>query len=401
MKWNVLAAAALAALVRCASLEGADVSLAPARGIVLLTNGETIEGAVTAAGDCYDVTLPSGQIRLRRSQVALVARDLQECYRHKQSETRWGRVQDHIALAEWCLRHGLLDEAQREVAAARAADATHPRVAVVENRLQLARDTSKPAVTRKAAAAAPGAAQPVSQPLDLLVRNLPHGSVESFTNQIQPLLLNYCARAGCHTAQSSAAMRLERIPPNRYTGRKSTQRNLQTVLQLIDRERPGESKLLSTPVQPHGAAGVVIFTDRQQSQYKQLVQWVYQVAGAKVPASQPTLEERTAPLLERGPYEDGAAVAELPSDGGLAAGAAERANTGVLDRNPQQRSAEPPSDAPGVEADGTSASPPGNVHPPPRPAAAQGDPPRDAAFVPKDPFDPELFNRRYADRPRR
>ncbi|MGD9722573.1 MAG: hypothetical protein AB7O59_14675 [Pirellulales bacterium] len=430
-------------------LNGADVSVAPWRGVLLLNNGQLISGTVTAAGDRYDVHLDDGQISVRAAQVALVARNVRECYEFKRSQIQVERAADYLDLAEWCLRNLLFDEAAKEIAAAKRIDSTHPKVPLLDTRLRLARDRAAAAAAKASAvtpasatSAVPGDSAPAvlpagaadanqlpapdaaiaKKPLDLVVRNLPHGTVETFTNGIQPLLLNYCARAGCHGSQSTTAMRLERIPPNRYTGRKSTQRNLQSVLAMIDREQPLHSKLLTAPAQPHGKDNVVIFTDRRQSQYRQLVQWVYQVVG-NPPAPQPmpvAPDDRTAPLLERGPKElptaaaepteqapatsalegpaaDGAPAAQSPTEG-----AAEGATTDVApdDASPAAGTGDgttsgpdDPTQAQGANA-GSAPAPhgPANVHAQPLAPAEQGD------YVPRDPFDPEIFNRRYLHR---
>ncbi len=351
-----------------------DLALTPRRGMLLLNNGELIEGTITASGDRYDVTLNDGEIHIKRSQVAFLGRDALACYEHKRSGIEEGRAQDYLDLAEWCLRHALLDEAGTEIAAAKAADSTHPKIRLLETRLTLARENLKP---REPVAA--GAKAAPAETLDALVRNLPAGSMETFTNNIQPLLLNYCTKSGCHGSQSAAGLRLERIPPNRHAGRKPTQRNLQTALAMIDRDQPEESKLLKTPIRPHGTAKQAIFTDRDQSQYKQLVQWVYLVAGGKQQAAAPpTLEERGAPLRQTVPRRGGP-IAEAAADKPKL----DAKNVTWSDSFPDQSGAATEEDAP---ADG-------NVKGPPR--GPLKPPPASADFVPKDAFDPEIFNRRY------
>ena len=45
--------------------------------------------------------------------------------------------------------------------------------------------------------------------------------------------------------------------------RRATQRNLYSVLSIVDRERPGESLLLTVPTRPHGTVKSAIFTTRE------------------------------------------------------------------------------------------------------------------------------------------
>jgi hypothetical protein len=319
-----------------------------------------------------------------------VAGNVRECYQHRRAEVEAGSVQECLELAEWCLRQGLVDEAEREIAAAKALDATHPRIPLVETRLRLVRSKSNPVVPASAAEPATPLAKPrpAKRSPDVVVGNLSPGMVETFTNNIQPLLLNYCAGSGCHATQSASTMRLERIPPNRFAGRKTTQRNLRSVLAMIDRDNPLTSRLLTVPISLHGGRKTPIFTNRQQSQYRQLVAWVYHVAGTIRPAPEPTLEERTAPLLERGPDPTASPVDEdlIASDTSATA--------------PPDSSTPPADEAHGSQTIGSYKNLPTRVPEdvPPGPGSQSGSPrqpPVTDRFVPKDSFDPEIFNRRF------
>ncbi len=360
-----------------------DVSLAPRKGVLLLNNGEVIEGTITASGDRYDVAGQDSEIRVKRSDVAIVCRDVLGCYEHKRSAIEQGRAGDHLELAEWCLKHGLVEPAERELEAARTADSSHPKIRLLEPRLELAKQAprnSEPAVAREKTAS--------SEHLDGIIRNLPAGSMENFTNGIQPMLLNYCAKSGCHGPRSTGVLKLERIPPNRLAGRHATQGNLQAVLAMINRDMPQESKLLEAPIRPHGNMKLPVFTDREQSQYKQLVQWVYLVSNVKQASPRPTLAERTAPLAapRRG---------RAPSE----ADQREPRSTG---ENPELELADWSDSFPDQAKNSTSEQ--AKPHDLPRATGSRGEPGRrpmnqrvapEGDFVPKDPFDPEVFNRRF------
>ncbi len=383
-----------------------DLALAPRQGVLLLHNGQLISGLITAAGDRYDVNLDDGEMHIPRSSVALLARDAQECYVHKRAGIDAGRVQDHIELAEWCLRNALLEAAEKEIAAAKAADATHPKIRLVATRLQLAKENPKTLEPIET----PIKARPDEQ-LDNMVRGLPAGSVETFTNNIQPMLLNRCTGSGCHGPQSEVAMRLERIPPNRRAGRKPTQRNLQAALAMVDRTKPEESKLLQVPLRPHGPAKSPIFGDREQSQYQFLVQWVYQVAGAKPPQTPASVEDRATTLSQVGPREVPASATEEGTERGVgsllefeqqadaAASGGQSADSELVPRNdsgtPIQKF--PPTD----QNFGTKTTAPPDQFRVARvrgqavlrPVPKRGE--KSDEFVPKDPFDPAIFNRRF------
>src|SRR4029077_19187576 len=104
------------------------------------------------------------------------------------------------------LRQRLLDHAEQELAEARTLDPAHPKLRLLQPRLELARQAiPDPAPMDPADKVAP------SEQLDSVARTLPSGSMENFTNAVQPLLLNYCSKAGCHGPRSTNLLRLERI----------------------------------------------------------------------------------------------------------------------------------------------------------------------------------------------
>jgi hypothetical protein len=323
----------------------------PEQGVVLLRNGQAIEGRITRAGDLYYVVLPEGEIRLKATEVELCCRNLEEGYLRKRAAIAADTAEEHLRLAQWCQRHGLLRAAAAELADARRIDPQHPMIDILQHRLEMAKEPPpKPA----APATVTG---PSFETLDQMVRGLPPGTVEEFTQTIQPILINHCATAGCHGPQCESKLHLLRIPDGRPATRRQTQRNLYEVLQLIDREKPETSPLLAAAAKPHGATRAAIFNDRQGGQYQRLVKWVSEVAGraqtqtaaSSASASPHDAVQPAAALL---PLPNGPKAKPLPA--------------------PQPDSGDPPQK---------------------RPAAQRG-----AAiepFAPSDPFDPEVFNRRY------
>ncbi len=394
-------------------------SVAPREGVVLLSNGEILRGTIIPAGDRYDVHLESGEISLRKVEIAIVCQSVEECYSHKRAGIDPGRVQDHLELAEWCVRNRLFAEAQRELADARKADAMHPKIRLIASRLELA---SNPAPAEGAS----GAVRPVSNaPLDVATRNLPPGTMETFTNTIQPLLLNNCSKSGCHAGRSEGGFKLERMHP-RFASRTTTQRNLEQVLMLVQQDDPSMSPLLQTPIRPHGSVKMPIFTDRHQGQYRQLVQWVYAVAGSYTPSRPPSLTERTAPLLQNmaglsgnrsnvaeleselpdiatNPSPVGAATEDLPDTDAAEVAPGPSPAAGEIDSTASQKAYTPEQlRAMGLDPNGQRLGQPGgqtrqSLSLDDGPQVQRGAKPPEG-FTPRDEFDPEIFNRRYFER---
>ncbi len=365
-KLTILAAASLLATAAGAILLAQEPSGVPSpqNGVVLLRNGQVIEGRVSPAGDYYYVALPSGQLRVKASDVEFVCRDIEEGYRRKRDAIQPEDVLAHLRLAQWCQRHGLLGSAAAELAEAKRADPNHPMITAVQRRLQTALEPAPPA--------APTAGeQAVSfEQLDRMVRAMPPGSVETFTQSIQPMLLNNCAAGGCHGLQAEAKLRLMRVPGGAPASRRLTQRNLSEVLQWVDRDHPDQSPLLTVPLEPHGTAKTATIHDRQSIQYKRLVQWVYEVTR------RPEVEVPATVLPQKEPQ----AMAQ-PSNGFAPVPALSSAAPGESPAGP-------------AKPRGRSAARPQPRREPMVPPAGAPAPPADTPPVPgPDPFDPEVFNR--------
>ena len=330
----------------------------PEQGVLLLRNGHTIEGKISRVGDLYYVALPNGEIRVRAGDVDFACRDLEDGYRKKRAAIQSGDVYDHLRLAQWCLRHELLGHAGRELADALAAQPDHPMIAVLERRLKLALERPK----KPPHDDAPTEHTSLPEDLERLVRGMPPGTVETFAQTIQPLLVNHCTAAACHGPGATAEFRLLRLPIDRPPSRLTTQRNLHATLQWIDQEQPAASRLLAAPIRPHGTAQTAVFTSRQLGQYQRIVDWVHQVAARPASKAPATVTPQQKPPVRAMPAE---------SAGFLFA---EPAASPAVDQRP---AAEP-----------TVGDPFGKTFP--RHPEEPGTP-----YVPIDPFDPEIFNRRY------
>lgn len=356
----------------------------PQAGILLLRNGEAISGKISRVGELYYVALPStgqpgaptewdgGEIRIKADDVEFCCRDLQEGYLRKRADVHSGDVRGHLRLAQWCLHHGLLDPAGRELADALEADPTHPMIGLLERRLKMA--TEPP--PRSAPAKATTDPTPSEEELERLVRGMPPGSVETFTKTIQPLLMNHCAAAGCHGPQSQSRFQLLRTPLGRPPSRRLTQRNLDAVLAWVDREDPAASRLLANPAHaaehrsappirgPHDPVRKAAFSERQVVHYERMADWVRQLTRRPTPTIPRTVAPKNKPPVQAMPTE----LPDLDISSLETLGAPDPQPTAAA------RFGEQTPSVPGSSVKRGAALP---------------------VFIPVDPFDPEIFNRRF------
>ena len=132
---------------------------------------------------------------------------------------------------------------------------------------------------------------------------MPAGTVEQFTNVIQPLLVNRCGMSGCHSPNGNSAFRLAYPNWSRTLPRRFTQRNLHTTMQQIRGDKPEDSPLLVMATSAHGTCQGPTLGDRDTAQLHQLVDWVQRcTTGRTAPANlgapnslllQPQVQPRT------------------------------------------------------------------------------------------------------------
>ena len=268
----------------------------------MLQNGNLLRGTITQEEDRYHVSVDGGLIHVAAHEVLLTCRTLEEAYEGRRALIQPGFIRDHLNLAQWCQRHGLLESAAEQLAQARSIEPRHPMIPLIEQRI-------KTSLCRPEASTEPvqlAAPPPTPEELDRLVSAMPPGSVETFTQTIHPLLVNNCTAAGCHGPGSECKFRLLRPGRGKPATRRLTQRNLQSTLEWVDRDHPGASKLLTAPLEVHGSAEGPVFRDHQAEQYRRLVDWVYLVAQKSPPPwslpkqpGQPILGETSGPSSVR------------------------------------------------------------------------------------------------------
>jgi hypothetical protein len=329
----------------------------PEAGLLVLRNGQVLEGEVTQAGDYYVVTLGgTSEIRIKSAEVEAVCGSLDEAYEFKAGHLSGSGAKPHLELAEWCLRHHLHARCAQQLVAAMRLEPENPSLKLLERRLEFAAQQPKAPSANTVAASS---AVVSSEQIEKAIRELPPGSIEKFSAIVQPILLNRCGANQCHGPNSKAAFRLLRPAPGQVASRRFTERNLYAALQQLDASQPEASPLLALPQRRHGSALSAIFDKQSQKQLNELSAWVKltlvapHTSPATIPGGAATLSQPTPP-------------------------------------------ASPPSSAPQADQPAGSQPPPSvrAMKPAVGPEEKKSSPAADH-FVPRDRYDPEIFNRRY------
>jgi hypothetical protein len=291
------AGATLTSALRAAEqLAGAPVANSqPQEGILVLRDGGVLAGLISRAENHWIVKGEGREIYAAAANVKLFSRSLEEAYDAQRRQTARPTIEAHVALAEWCLRHGLLAQAAAELIDARGLDSRHPRLALVERRLAVAsqhRNTNDNQAAKKQSAepnlstvvsgvGESPAGSPVPPPAaralltaNPVPLNLPAGTVETFTRRIQLVLVNNCTSSGCHQSGGNQSFQLDRSLLHGMGNRRSTMHNLEAALAQVNRERPQDSPLLTVPRRPHGGMTDPVFGPQQSRLVAQLTDWV-------------------------------------------------------------------------------------------------------------------------------
>ena len=348
------------------ALDGADVKGAEEGGAcVLLRNDQVIFGTVEHQGEWVVVRNGRGnRIRLPRSEVASWAGSVRDLFRAKLDQRREGDPQVHLRDARWCLRHGLYDLAATELLAVHRIFPGHPEALVLERRLRaVASQASAPipedGYTDVALVAfedgAPSESSSERFGRDTSPMGVDAHSFQHFVRSVQPLLLNRCGN--CHSHNSEREWRLIVPPPRTRASARMTHETLHSLLTWIRLGDPASSELIRWASRAHGGGGAPLKAADHRA-----------MAGLQI------WVRDARPAFDRNETDPGPRMPDRPARANPpAAGNADLAI---------------PYGSPATEID---------PHPP---AAAMVSPrPVDATpgrLPPVDnPFDPELFNRRY------
>ncbi|MBW8883522.1 MAG: hypothetical protein JF612_01830 [Planctomycetia bacterium] len=319
-------------------------------GVLVLRNGHVLLGDVTRAGDYYIVSPSQGsELRLKNDEVELFCGSMDEAYEFKARHLSGLSAKPHLELAKWCLRQGLYDKCSDQIAAARRAEPDNQDAKDLETRLKLIVEAPPEPTPAKAAPTV------AAEELERALRDLPRGSVEKFGTNVQPILLNRCGLNKCHGPNTDSQFRLLRPPQGQTVSRRYTQRNLYASLRYLDALNPEASPLVALPQQRHGNSLSAVFDKHSAGQLAELVAWAKMTVSpsATMASSHPATIAPTETTLSQPAAASGAAPTSPGPD-----------STVRVMRPPHEQASAAPEAAT-------------------KPA------------LPRDRFDPEIFNRRY------
>ena len=398
-----------------ASVWGIEISHAQDH-VLVLSNGNTLSGQVAKIGTQFEVRTRSSRLIIEQNQVDFVCNTLADAYELKFADTAPDDIEGQQRLFHWCIRNQLWQQAKNQIATIQLTDAKPETVEHLRRQLTVQMEQvrkrnetrERVAETRSPADAPPvgefdpnvgkirqvghtevsennplpGPGGVAKQPspdaapvmtelqqrmalqreMEEQARNLPKGVIGKYKRQIESNLIVGCYAASCHNTEQ-VDMPLMVIGRHKSVPKRMSQRNLHAVLKHIDFDDPLQSPLFLSATKAHGGESKPAFTEAMV-EHDNLKRWLLMFATSEANARYQANELEKQQQLE---------IQTREQESQSQANAGERV---ALPGEIRQVSAALPDD-------------------PDLPSIPDLNPA--SVFVPRDPFDPEIFNRKYRD----
>ena len=276
--------------------------------MVVLKNGHEISGRIQQESNRTIVFTESGsQLIFPNEKVDFVCETLAEAYWQKVARITATDADKHVELFHWCLKHSMDKQASNQLNLLIEMDVSAVKLEYLYDLLLKQRTATRQAGTAKAVAnvaneekdnAQKGNVQndniqlatfeaeisnslPKIQPTMAELKNtaakFSPDSIRFYKRKIEPLLVRSCYTAGCHDAKAGP-LPLRRVSPNERVPKHMSQRNLHEVVKFVDFESPFKSSFFLAAVEQHGDQDKPVIR-RGTKQFENLRQWMVMISS--------------------------------------------------------------------------------------------------------------------------
>lgn len=272
--------------------------------LLVLVDGRIVTGQITPRPDGYDIQVDGGRIYIDSNRVRFEASTLPDAYDRMRDSIPELTPTNHMELARWCLENKLYTQARREVLDALHLDPNREDAKRMLRALEHVGEESTTPQTGSGLTEYPSLSQiprPAVETRSLagLSRTVAHG----FVRDVQPLMMNKCANAGCHG--TGAKSEFEMTSTHRGSTPAIAERNLAAILKQIDFSQPSASPLLRIGSEAHSNMTASAFPGRSgAAQLRKLQEWVMLAANdiapqaATIADSRPLKKSATASVIQ-------------------------------------------------------------------------------------------------------
>jgi hypothetical protein len=236
-------------------------------GYVLLENGNVVEAvAIESQKDSIRVQLDkTGEIKLPNQRVITIGKDIRSLYDFQIATTPRWQSGEHLQMAKWCLRNGLVDEAFQHYLQLKELTGQHAKFKQIEAELAqtLLKDPSMQAALQPTQAnqsiVSPTQAATKQSPVAKTKSENRHPdnplSEEFFRRQIQPVLAMRCGQGGCHGSLGKSNFHIAKS--GHLHGRPASEMSFHSAIAFFDGEAVEETSLWRNATSKHGNQPIV------------------------------------------------------------------------------------------------------------------------------------------------
>lgn len=261
---------------------------------VLLRNDNLLVGQVLRLGNTVEIKRGDGSaIRVASAQVSLVAPSAADLYEYRKSNRFAGDVAAIHADARWYLRNDMLRQAARDALLAREVDPrgseTNRLLRQIAGRLRADMERPAPAAStiQTVSHETPIENQPTNDVTEPTSESLalPEEAIYWYQARVQPIFFNRCS--GCHTKQENNERTFQIHPSSRarWAPSSTARENLVEILKFVDRDHLAASEIRVRAMDGHGGAKRT-FGQENSPMMLQLDRWL---------ASLPQTEQTNSP----------------------------------------------------------------------------------------------------------
>ncbi len=279
-------------------------------GVLVLNNGQLVEGRLSQSAGGYVVDLPKGSFLVPFERVSVVAEDRHDAYKKLKAAQPTPTPEFQVGLARWCIAWKLFEEARLELRDALVADPDHKEgrrmYAKLDNLMHPERQTVASKLPKKKSTDGFQPAEPES------LAGLSNELAKQYVIRVQPLLLNRCGNAACHGPASEQDFHITHV---RRSMNRQTMENLKNVLGFVDVSAPEESRLLTALTGTHGRNGRRIFAGSVGEQnLETLKDWIAQIAKEHAAESEDKPQPNKYARLDQDLEPDETLIRGVPED---------------------------------------------------------------------------------------
>ncbi len=215
---------------------------------VLLHNGNVLYGHASQLGEWVIVARDDlSEVQLSRKEVACWAESIRDLYQYRVDRRGEGTLTERLADAQWCLQHDLFDLVAVELIEIYRIAPHHAEARRIEQRLRSLAGNNGPELSQVEAKET----EAIEQEPPWLEQTLAAPNrLHDFARFVQPLLVNRCGQ--CHDDNSSRNWRLQTPSVGSRLSSRMTGDNFKATLLFLDMSSPLSSELLLKAQTPHG-----------------------------------------------------------------------------------------------------------------------------------------------------